>query len=544
MIFKRLVLLIAALAVAVLSGCGNGSQAGESQDDAIPQYTLPPIAKEAKPASGGELSFPVPQKFLLNPLKTKNFEVYNLFTLIYESPIRIGVDGHPQPELVETWEVDDTGLEWTFNVRQGVQWHGGNGELTAEDIVYTIDQIRTYTVADSNYAYHNNKIQSCSAVDTYTVKITLTEPGNTAIYYMTFPVLSKAYLESKDADTAKPIGTGPYQVDSIDVTDQVALSANENWWKQQPYIPNLTALCYPDHDTELVAFKQNLFDFVTTSSLTVDTYQKYGETVYVDYLTQYYDCLVPNTSGLFGDVNLRQAVAYALDKRDIVSKALLGHAVAADYPVAPDSYLSASSSKIYEYNPQKALELLEQSGWKQLDDDILVERIIDNQIQELSFELLFDAKETYRNDVAENIATQLRLCGMDVKIVGLESSEFANRIQQGNFEMALCSFYMDINPDISALVGTAGAINYGRFSDIELDGLLQNCRMALDEETMKQAYIQMEDRFLTLMPQIGLYYRTNALLYRAKVNISTNLRDRNLLHTLPHWYLYVDESEF
>lgn len=543
MIFKRLVLVIAALAVAVLSGCGNGTQT-DSQQDAIPQYTLPPIAKETKPAAGGELSFPVPQNFLFNPLKTKNFELYNLFTLIYEAPIRIGVDGRAQPELVETWKVDETGLEWTFNVRQGVQWHSDYGELTAEDIVYTIDQIRSYTVADSNYAYHNNKIQSCTAVDTYTVKLTLTEAGNAAIYYMTFPVLCKAYLESKDADTAKPVGTGAYYVDYIDVTDQVSLSANENWWKQQPYIPKLTALCYPDHDTELIAFKQNIFDFVTTSSLTVDTYQKYGETVYVDYLTQYYDCLVPNTNGLFGDVNLRQAVAYALDKRDIVSKALLGHAVAADYPVSPDSYLSASSSKIYEYNLQKALELLEQSGWKQLDDDIFVERVIDNQIQELSFELLFDKKETYRNDVAENIANQLRLCGMDVRLVDLESTEFASRIQTGNFDLALCSFYMDINPDISAMVGTGGTVNYGQFSDIELDGLLHNCHTALDEDSMKQAYTQMEDRFLMLMPQIGLYYRTNALLYRAKLNISTKLRDRNLLHTLPHWYLFVEEPEF
>ncbi len=540
MIFKRPVVAALAFALILLAGCSEPQQADNAKD-IIPQYTLPPVIKEAVPAVGGALTFPVPKNpASLNPLKAKNVGLYNLLSLVYEAPIRIKTDGRPEPELVETWEVDESGLVWTFHVRPGVQWHHGHGEMTAADIVYTINQLKSYAASDSNYAYRNGSIANSVAIDRYTVRITQTQPGNAAVYYMTFPVLCRAYSESRNMDTAIPVGTGPYKVDTLNMMDKVELSAHADWWKQPPYIQALTGVCYPDHDTELAAFKQNLFDFVTTSTLTVDTYQKYGEIVYIDYLTQYYDCIVPNSSGLFSDTNLRLAVAYALDKRDIVSKALLGHAVVTDYPVVPDSHLSPGSSKIFEYNRQKAMELLEQSGWKDRNSDGVVERVEDGQITTLSFSLLVNKNETYRLDVAENVAAQLRECGMDVAVVAADAEDHAGRLRTGFFDLALCSFYLEINPDISALVGTGGDINYGRFSDEELDRLLKNCREALDEEAMKQAYAEMEDRYLQMMPQIGLYFRTNALLYKAKINTADGLRDRNLFATIPQWYLYVE----
>lgn len=548
MIFKkRLIIktiyLVIALFVAVSGGCADSTDT-ENQEDTIPVYTLPPVIKEDVPTEGGELTFPIPQNpASLNPLKTKNVGLYNLFSLIYEAPIRIDTSGYAQPELAETWDVDETGLVWTFKLREGVNWQHGYGEMTSADIVYTATLLKAYTVTDSNYAYHNSRIISCEAVDRYTVKLTMSEPGNSAIYYMTFPVLCKAYCSTVNVDNAKPVGTGPYYVESFNMMESVKLSANESWWKQQPYIKSLNAICYPNHDFELAAFKQNLLDFLTTSILTVDTYHKYGEKHYVDYLTQYYDCLVPNTNGLFADVNLRVAVAHAIDKRDIVAKGLLGHAVATDYPIPPDSFLSPGPSKIFEFNQQKAVELLELSGYKRIGSYPIAKRTEGDQTYDLKFELLISRNDPYRRVVAENIAAQLLQCGMDVRIVEVESDEHKRRLAAGNFDIALCTFYLDINPDITCLVGSGGDINYGRFSDAELDSLLLDCRRALDEPSMKQAYTKMEDRFLAVMPHIGLYYKTNALLYDSNINISERFRDRNVFSKIPQWYMYIEGDE-
>lgn len=541
---KRLFVIAAMLLALVFSACGQNADI-ETPQETIPQYTLPPVIKEAEPAVGGEIVFPAPkqQPAALNPLKTKNVELYNMLSLIYEQPIRIGADGRAYPELAETWDVDETGMVWTFHLRKGVKWQGDNGELTADDVIYTIDQLKTYT--DSNYAYNLGLITGSVKVDDYTVQITQSAPGYAAIYFMTFPVINKAYCTSNDIDTDKPVGTGPYQVTEMDMEEQVSFEVNPSWWKQAPYIQKLTAICIPDHDAEMSQFEQNMLDIVTTSSLTVDTYQKFEQIEYYDYMTHYYDCLVPNTTGLLGDVNIRQAIAYALDKRSVVSKALLGHAVAVDYPVMPKSYLSGGSSNLYEYNQQKAREVLGLSGWTNKDEDPVLDKVEGDVVKKLSIKLLIpiDNEDAYRIDVAQNVQTQLAQVGISVEIDQQEPDAYKSSLENGSFDLALCTFYMDENPDISYLVGTGGSCNYGGFSDPMFDSLLSNCSAALKEDTIKQAYTSMEDEFLAQMPQIALYFRTNALLYNASLKVSDTVCERNLFTTIPQWYIYLEEPE-
>lgn len=544
MSFKKTLLGAVTVTALLLSACGQSVQPSR-QPEEIPQYTLPPVIKEAEPAVGGEIVFPAPKQdpVALNPLKTKNVELYNMLSLVYEQPIRIGADGKALPELAETWEVDGTGLVWTFHLRKGVKWQGDYGEMTADDVKYTVDQLMSYTGEDSNYVYNKDLIASCAKLDEYTFQVTQTTPGYAAVYFMAFPLLCKQYCETHSVDTAKPIGTGPYQVTELNMEDRVTFEVNPSWWKQAPYIQSLTAVCIPDHDAEMSQFEQNMLDIVTTSSLTVDTYQKYEEIEYRDYLTHYYDCLVPNMAGPLGDVNLRQAVAYALDKRSVVAKALLGHAVAVDYPVSPKSYLSGGSSTIYEYNQQKARELLETSGWTNKDDDAAVEKVEADQLSELKLKLLIVAnnEDTYRVDVAQNIAAQLLECGILVEIAEETPDAYKASLQSGGFDLALCTFYMDKNPDISYLVGTGGRCNFGGFSDATLDGLLANCASALSEDALKKAYSAMEEQFLAQMPQIALYFRTNALLYKAELNIPDTLSEKNLFTTISQWYIYMQE---
>ncbi len=550
----------------LLGACGDVPVI-EQADTNIVQYTLPPVVESPVPAQGGELKFPIPDStvlsddfaapdtqddttdtqntsFTLNPLKVKNVEMYNLFSLIYEQPVRIDVDGTVAPELAETWEADATGAVWTFRLRKGVNWQNGSGEFTSADVIYTIQQIKSYTEANSRYAQLSGIVSGFTAPDPYTVVITLTEPGNAALYFMTFPVVCKAYCEANSIDTATPLGTGPYVVAEYVKDQNMSLKANEAWWKQAPYIQSLTAVCYPDHTSELKAFSEGEIDFITTSTISVDTYKKYEVSKSVDYLTQYYDCLVPNTaSGFFSDINMRRMLAFALDKRAIVSRALLGHAVAVDCPVAPDSYLSGDASSEYEYNIQNAFALLEQAGWEDRDDDDIRERVDGTQIIDLKIQLLIplNREDTYRRDVADNIADQLLQCGIDVEVVQKPYEEYKSSLESGAFELALCSFYIDQNPDISFMLSSAGASNYGKFADAEFDALIKNCATALSEDDMKSAYIAMEKAFIDRLPQISLYFRTNALLCNASINIPGTLRDMYVFNTVPQWYLYTKQ---
>ena len=541
--FKRILLFGLSAALVVLSACGASPTGNQ---EVIAKFTLPPVEEETVPTQGGTLTFPIPENpETNNPLKIQNVELHNLYSLIYEQPVRIGIDGMAEPELAETWGVDSSGTIWTFNLRKGVNWQNGHGEFTSADIIYTLDLIKSYTKEDSLYASTSDLISDYKAVDEYTVAITLSEPGNAAFYLMTFPVVCKDYSESVDIDSAMPVGTGPYVVESYDKYEEMVLHANDSWWKQAPYIQDITAVCYPDHDAELIAFEENLFDIITTSVLTVQTYERYNEKESIDYITQYYDCLVPNAaSRLFNDANVRKAIAYGLDKREIISKALLGHAVAADYPVVPDSYLSGESSNIYEYNLQKAQTLLEEAGWRDRDDDGMLEATTDGaDIFEMTIKLLvLKEDDTYRIDVAENIAAQLKECGIDVEIDPQEAGSYKTKLESGSFDLALCSFYLDQNPDISFMIKTDSSTNYGGFSDEGMDLLLSNCRAALDAESMRDAYLSMENYFIETIPQISLYFRTNALIYDVDITVDTDIRDLNIFNTIPRWYIYTEDT--
>ena len=174
---KLVYILLAAALAASLAACG--AKEASTSASPIPQYTLPPVEEAEQPAQGGSLKFPIPPQNAdaMNPLKVHNVELFNLYTLIYEQPVRIGTDGKAKPELAETWNVDATGTVWTFKLREGVQWQGDYGEFTSEDVIYTIDLIKTYTAEESTYAKYNNDIASYEATDAYTVTVTLSEPG-------------------------------------------------------------------------------------------------------------------------------------------------------------------------------------------------------------------------------------------------------------------------------------------------------------------------------------------------------------------------------
>ncbi|MBT7122452.1 MAG: hypothetical protein HN948_05515, partial [Clostridia bacterium] len=522
MIYKKIAIIIVSISLLLTCACaGDVLIEEDTAVEEIPQYTLPPVIKDPVPKIGGELVFPMPKNpATINPLKVHNVELTNLLTLVYEQLVHIDIDGKATAELAETWEADATGTIWTFKLRRGVQWQQDYGQFTAHDVIYTIDQIMNLSPEESRFAVYNHLIVSYIATDNYTIAITLSEPSNAAIYFMTFPVLCQSFAETTDIETHLPVGTGPYLVTEYDKREQMQLIASDVWWKQPPYIQKLTALCYSDHDTELVALDSNLLDFVTTSTLAIDTYIKYNQTESLDYLTQYYDCLIPNvTDGVFSDVSVRQAIAFALDKRDLISKALLGHAVATDYPIPLDSFLSSGSTNIHEYNLQKAIELLDTAGWKNRDDDPVFEAVINTLLYDLTIDLLIyeNSEDTYRRDVADNIKAQLINVGIEVNIIEVPYSEYLIRLANKDFDLALCSFYLDQNPDPTFMIGTGGSANYGGFTDLNMDLLLQNCKTATNDEDMVAAYITLEDYFVAQAPHIGLYFRTNSLIFDSAI---------------------------
>lgn len=528
---RTLAILLAALmlvAVISLSSCSKGVET------VLPTQADLPTRLEKKE----ELAIPMPAKPpSLNPLEAKSKEMVFLFSLIFESPLRCDEKGQAEPGLAENWSCDEQGKEWTFNIRKGIKFQNGD-DLKAEDIVYTLDQMKGYKAGESTYADYAKIISDYSAKDEYTLLVKTSEPGSALPYAMMFPVLDKKYYGSNAKKTNKtPMGTGPYSVESYESETGMNLIANENWWKKQPQIKRITAKCRPGNEEALASYDIGEFDMVYTPEITASKYREAGRTQITEVPTMNYECLIPNTtSGDLSDARMRQAILYALDRQEIIRRAYLSHAVITDVPIPPQSYLYDGRYKVYEYEPVKAVSLLESLGWKNQDDDGFLE---DSSGSKLTLKLLFndDIDNPARKEVARTIVEQLGKIGIKVELDGQAWTKYVGKLNSKQFDLALGGYNIRMDMNLSSMLRSGGTVNLSKHTSDELDNALLQCADAVDIDKQKTAFSNLQKLFVDELPNIPLCFRSNLLVHTEKLSLE-GATDMDIFKRIERWVLY------
>ena len=564
---KKAVLIVFLAALLFFTSCATISEVFLQEDTLV--YEVDDIEQEARivtPLSGGQINVAMPvNPPSFNPLKVRNINMANLYTLVFESPLSIDTDGVVRSNLVENWSVDSTGMIWTFQLRKNILWHNGLGELTSEDFIYTMDLLMDYSSDESFYARYNKRFGNFYAIDKYTFVLETIDPsikrGDTETqpkpssyieYAMTFPILCKSYYEIADnIDTAWPIGTGAYEFTSYKDNVGIRLDVNDDWWKEKPYIDSINAIPIPDAASEILAYANQEIDLLGTSDRSANRYRKYSVTSVEEYMTQYYDCLVPNLYvpdnpdpsdiKFVHDIRARQAIAYALNKAQIISKGLINHAVATDVPIPPDSWLFDASLTIYEHNQNQAIQLIEEMGYTLYDEEGFRAKLNEEtgEIETLEIELMYpkEINDSYKQNIASLIEEQLESLGMKIKLRELKSVDFQKSITVGNFDLALMTFFIDRNPDPRFFLHGAGTANYGRFKGEFMDIALNDCAVAITDDQKKSSYSRVQDEFLKQLPHISLYFMTNSLIYDYSIKGITNYRSLNIFNEVQSWYV-------
>ncbi len=274
-----------------------------------------------------------------------------------------------EPDLAESWDKSADGLVWTFHLRHGVQFQGGFGELTADDVVFSLkDAANPKTSAFSgDYA----AFKSVEAVDPYTVRITLSQPvpsllGLVANYSGGFVLSAKAFTQ-RGADFARnPIGTGPFTFSSVTPNQALEVVANNAYFRGKPQLQKIVYRFMPSVASRDLAFQTGELD-VTDGAQDqhwVDRMRKLPHTV-VDVmdpaeLSQLY---LNITVKPLDDIRVRQAIAYAIDRPE------LQHWRGADvsrepHSVIPTGYLGYTSDNgLLPHNVDKAKQLLTEAGY-------------------------------------------------------------------------------------------------------------------------------------------------------------------------------------
>ncbi len=533
--FLRLMALMLAV-LTVFSGCGKSETAGEGETE----IAVPVSTPEPQPITGGEVKMYIPTNAdITDPLKVNTEEMLNFFSMIYESLVSISADGKLTAELAENWFTEDGGKTWNIKIREWVTWHGHDISLTSRDIILTFERLKTIG-EDSYYAYCVNTIDTIEAVDNQNIKVTMKNGGYASLYALTFPVMLSGEA------TAKPVGTGPYVYDGYRDSG-ILLRANEAWWKQRPYIDSFLFIERDSNDVALASYSAGQLDMVPTSSTTVGKYRQEGITIVQDVMTQSVEIMLVNsTSSALSDVRVRQAIAYGLDRSKIISNIYMNRAQSCDVPVAPDSWIYDSASKLYDYNASKALALLSDAGWTDVDDDGRLEKG-GMALTELNLMLLAnDSTDSARKNAAAAIAEQLGELGINVEVVtaaytvGQTEGEYMEMLKNGEYDIALIGLNLGRDSNLTEVMSSNGSANYGNYYDYELDVLAGSMMSAGDEAAYRDAASAFQLAFAEKLPFIPLYFRLNSIVYSADIKGMTDVREPDIMRSVDKWYMFTD----
>ncbi len=527
----RLVALLLALCCFLWSGC-SGKSAPEESPPLLATPTPAPL-----PVNGGEIRMPMPLNAdITDPLQVNTEEMLAFFSLLYESLINIGPDGRLGAELAESWTGDADARVWTVVLRNGIRWHDGS-TLSAYDVTATFTRLKEMG-SSSYYSYVADKIESMRALDPLTLEITMVEGGYASLYALTFPIMQGG------AATASPIGTGPFMLESWSA-EQVRLVANENWWKQRPYLDAIVFLERDNNDTALASYQAGQLDMVPSSNTNVGGYRNDNTNV-LDVMTQTVELLLINNSNAsLRDIAVRQALACALDRSQIISNIYMNRAQPCDVPVAPDSWIYESSSKVYDYNMAMALELLAGAGWEQ---DPETGELMSNG-RRLQVRLLVnESADTTRREAASLIADQLRELGMAVEVItaahtlGDSNSDYMQALQAGNYDLCLIGINLGRDGDLTEVMSTGGSAHYGNYSNPELAALAQDMMSAATETAYREAAVNFQTRFVENLPFIVLYFRLNSVVYSSDIQGITNMREPDIMYDVDKWYILQQQD--
>jgi peptide/nickel transport system substrate-binding protein len=529
----------------VLAACG-GAQASPSEGADQSEAPGESAAESEGTATGGTVRIGIggyPDS--LNPGNGVLSEAYALYELVYDTPISVNSSGEFVPELAESWEVSDDGLSWTMTIVDGATFHDGE-PLTAEDVAFTIELYRD-TEAFPFLPSYAAPFVDIQAPDERTVVLTTEEPLVTFEAYMAFIYVLPQHIWESEADpvafeNAEMIGSGSFSLVEASQGEFVELAANKDHWSLVPNIDGVIFQTISNADARITALTTGEVDAITEFPATAVSTLQNAENVAVHIadvaaggslrdvffnVTSAEDCPQddPETADVdetgvcsghpaLQDVAVRQALAMATDKQQIVDVATLGTGSVGLSLVPPGlGDFFGSEIEDYAFDTAAANTMLDEAGYEDTDGDGVRECLADQDCPTGDLTFRFN----YADDIdtapreAELIQGMWAEIGVAIQIQGLDPDTLTS-VCCPSFDYDVMLWGWGSDPDPAFLLGVAlcGEIPTG-FSETgycneEYDALYDAQAVEQDHEARVALIHEMQQILIDDVPYIIPYY--------------------------------------
>lgn len=416
---------------------------------------------------------------------------------IYEGLTAIDKDLRVVPGLAESWTVAPDGKAMTFRLREGATFHGG-APMTAEDAAASLRRVQSAAIA-SPLASRLASVSGIEAKDPRTLELTLKEPSAPLLSALAgIAIVPKAVEADKDTLQKAPDGTGPYRFAEWRPNGFIKLVKNDAYWgKGEPKLAGLTFNIVPESATRQVGLLNGQYallpniDAATALQLKGRPGAKVTETLELAYTLVGMNTARPP----FNDPRVREALNTAIDRDQIVQAALFGAGVAGG-PLSPALKDWASDTKsfpCYKPDPARARALLKEAG----------------VATPVAVTMTVLPRQDIR-DVAQVVQEQLNKAGFKVELKNPELGQFIQDWRNGNFDLFASSNAGAVDPDdyFTRTFRTGGSSNVFKYSNPELDALLDKARASLDPAARKADYDKAQAILACQGPAAHLTYGT------------------------------------
>src|SRR2546428_3369769 len=365
----------------------------------------------------------------LDPHKVPAFTPARVFELVYSYLMRLDENLGVQPHVAEsTPSVSSDGKQATVKLRKGVKFHNGD-PLTSADVKYPFDRSIVPKPAAVARSFFTD-VNTITAPDDSTVVFDLKSPNAALIAYMAHPntgIVSKKIGEA-NADLSKKetaIGSGPFKLAEWVPDNYMRFEANKDYYVSgQPYLDGIRINVVPDESSLTAALRTKAADMAIIYDVKVaKTLRNDSSVPPAANPSLSYNLLFVNTKRKpFDNLKVRQAIAYAIDRKAIIDAVAFGEGEVTG-PIAPalaNYALPTSQYPLYTRDVAKAKQLLQQAN-----------------VGPVSFTILTATTEsTYGKDEAQLVQAQLAEAGITVKIETLELTQYVDRWLKADFDVA------------------------------------------------------------------------------------------------------------
>ncbi len=425
----------------------------------------------------------------------------------------VAKDAHFQftPALAESWSQPDP-LTLIFHLRPGVRFHDGR-LLTADDVVWTIDSMRTGVVISARAASYAS-VDKLEAKDPATVVFHLKRPDNFLLANLATGALGIVPAGSGREFWRHPVGTGPFRFVSQQIDQDIVIERNPTSWSIVPKIERVRFAVVPDAITQALELEKGSAD-VAINSLPMDTLPALAQKPNLqieDVSGTEVQYLAFNTRDpILKDVRVRQAIACAIDRKLIISTLLRGRAQPASSLLPPSHWAWNGDGPRYVYDPARASQLLDAAGYPR-------------GVNGIRFHLTM--KTSTDEDTRLLVAVlqqQFARVGIALDLRSNEFATFYSDVTRGAFQMySLRWIGGNEQPDIfgyafsTARIPPKGA-NRGRYSNLELDQFLDDAATSLDTNKRRVDYAQAQQILARDLPAINLWYKDTVAVHNRRV---------------------------